>query len=165
MKIDSPYLLGIHEAYCFNTDYNLIIGNMPGAKCWCLELNTQNYINNFTKLTEVELLQNITLYLEQRMAAEKNQNLNKIKPTNDCENKSTKLNQVIGVNLSYEVYNKEITNTDAISCNNIPYDKKIYEKKRKNAQNNANNCKKLTETEIELPPNIALYLTQRVAED
>ena len=48
------------------------------------------------------------------MAAEKNQNLNKIKTTNDCDNKSTKLNEAIAVNLSNKVYNKETTNTDAI---------------------------------------------------
>ena len=68
IKIDSPYLSGIHEAYCFNTDYDLIIGNVPGAKCSCLKLDAQN--DNCTKQieTEEELPPNVALYLTQKVA-------------------------------------------------------------------------------------------------
>merc|ERR1712030_51411 len=58
-------------AYCFNTDYDLIIGNVPGAKCSCLKLDAQN--DNFTKQieTEEELPPNVALYLTQKVAEKK----------------------------------------------------------------------------------------------
>ena len=62
------------------------------------------------------------------MATENNQNLNKIIPTNDCANKSTQLNDAIAVNLSNKVHNKETTNTDAISCNDVPFDEKTMKR-------------------------------------
>ena len=46
ININSPYLTGNFEAYCFNTDHDLIIRNVPGAKCHCLNVNTQDIKHN-----------------------------------------------------------------------------------------------------------------------
>ena len=74
------------------------------------------------------------------MTAGTNKNLNKIKTTNDNKNKSTKLNETIAVNLSNRFYIKETTNTDATCCNNVPYDKKNYKKKRNLEKTSNNEC-------------------------
>ena len=42
IEIESPYYVGKTKALCFNTEYELIIGNIPGAKCFCAhEKHTQ----------------------------------------------------------------------------------------------------------------------------
>ena len=35
INIESDYLNGNVEAYCFNTEFDVIIGNVPDAKCAC----------------------------------------------------------------------------------------------------------------------------------
>ena len=32
LELNTPYLAGTHQAYCFDTDYDLIIGNVPSWK-------------------------------------------------------------------------------------------------------------------------------------
>lgn len=41
IDIRSDYLNGSVEAYCFDTEFDVIIGNVPNAKCACTQGNDE----------------------------------------------------------------------------------------------------------------------------
>ena len=57
IRIESVYYSGTTEALCFDTDFDLIIGNIPGATCFCQHEEPTEML--FAISNEVEPLRNI----------------------------------------------------------------------------------------------------------